>query len=53
MHSPEKQHAIDWIEANRAPTIKRRVTMAATKAGKAAKYVRSSENKLVFLVVQA
>jgi len=32
------------------PTIKRRVTMAATRIGKSVKYLRSNENQLVFEV---
>ena len=33
------------------PTIKRRVTLAANRLGKSVKYVRSSENQLVFEVL--
>lgn len=32
------------------PTIKRRVTMAANRAGKTIRYLRSGENRLVFEV---
>lgn len=44
---------IGILEGERKPTIKRRVTMAAGKAGKKVKYLRSSENELVFEVTPA
>ena len=41
---------IQLLPSENKPTIKRRVTMAATRIGKSVKYLRSNENQLVFEV---
>jgi hypothetical protein len=39
---------LQLLPSENKPTIKRRVTMAATRIGKSVKYLRSGENELVF-----
>jgi hypothetical protein len=34
------------------PTIKRRITMAATRLGKSVKYLRSGDDRLIFEVLR-
>jgi len=41
---------LQLLPSENKPTIKRRVTMAATRIGKSVKYLRSNENQLVFEV---
>jgi hypothetical protein len=41
---------LQLLPSENKPTIKRRVTMAATRIGKSVKYLRSTENQLVFEV---
>ena len=41
---------LQLLPSENKPTIKRRVTMAATRIGKSIKYLRSNENQLVFEV---
>ena len=39
---------LQLLPSENKPTIKRRVTMAATRIGRSVKYLRSGENELVF-----
>lgn len=42
---------IELQSGENKPTIKRRVTMAASRLGKQVKYLRSGENRLLFEII--
>ncbi len=44
---------VKLTDGEHKPTIKRRVTLAASRVGKTVKYLRSSEQELVFQVGRA
>ncbi|HEX5416546.1 MAG TPA: hypothetical protein VFZ25_12825 [Chloroflexota bacterium] len=49
---PSYAGEVQLLPGESKPTIKRRITMAATRLGKSVKYLRSSDDRLVFEVVR-